>query len=105
MEGTSLSEALRQHAEIPPTFIQMVAVGEESGKIDYLLDKMGEAIDGEVEARLSRSISRITSYNVCYTKLLRPLVRQAPEEARLRDRDPLPAATAQPVRSRRRAVV
>ncbi len=57
VEGTSLSEALRQHAEIPPTFIQMVAVGEESGKIDYLLDKMGEAIDGEVEARLSRSLS------------------------------------------------
>jgi general secretion pathway protein F len=57
VEGTSLSEALRQHAEIPPTFIQMVAVGEESGKLDYLLDKMGEAIDGEVEARLSRALS------------------------------------------------
>ncbi len=57
VEGTSLSEALRQHALIPPSFIQMVAVGEESGKIDYLLDKMGEAIDGEVEARLSRALS------------------------------------------------
>lgn len=57
VEGTSLSEALRQHAEIPPTFIQMVAIGEETGKIDYLLDKMGEAIDGEVEARLSRALS------------------------------------------------
>jgi len=57
VEGTSLSEALRQHAEIPPSFIQMVAVGEESGKLDYLLDKMGETIDGEVEARLSRALS------------------------------------------------
>ncbi|MGB6411584.1 MAG: type II secretion system F family protein, partial [Candidatus Deferrimicrobiaceae bacterium] len=57
VEGTSLSEALRQHALIPPSFIQMVAVGEESGKLDYLLDKMGEAIDGEVEARLSRALS------------------------------------------------
>jgi general secretion pathway protein F len=57
VEGTSLSEALRQHAEIPPTLIQMVAVGEESGKLDYLLEKMGEAIDGEVEARLSRALS------------------------------------------------
>jgi type II secretory pathway component PulF len=35
----------------------MVAVGEESGKLDYLLEKMGEAIDGEVEARLSRALS------------------------------------------------
>lgn len=57
VEGTSLSEALRQHAEIPPTLVQMVAVGEESGKLDYLLEKMGEAIDGEVEARLSRALS------------------------------------------------
>jgi general secretion pathway protein F len=57
VEGSSLSEALRQHALIPPSFIQMVAVGEESGKLDYLLDKMGEAIEGEVEARLSRALS------------------------------------------------
>jgi len=57
VEGSSLSEALRQHAEIPPTLVQMVAVGEESGKLDYLLEKMGEAIDGEVEARLSRALS------------------------------------------------
>lgn len=57
VEGSSLSEALRQHAEIPPTLIQMVAVGEESGKLDYLLEKMGEAIDSEVEARLSRALS------------------------------------------------
>ena len=57
VEGSSLSEALRQHAEIPPTLVQMVAVGEESGKLDFLLDKMGEAIDGEVEARLSRALS------------------------------------------------
>lgn len=57
VEGTSLSEALRQHALIPPSFIQMVAVGEESGKLDYLLGKMGEAIDGEAEARLSRALS------------------------------------------------
>jgi len=57
VEGASLSEALRHHAEIPPALIQMVAVGEESGKLDYLLEKMGEAIDGEVEARLSRALS------------------------------------------------
>lgn len=57
VEGTSLSEALRHHAEIPPTLVQMVAVGEESGKLDYLLEKMGEAIDGEVEARMTRALS------------------------------------------------
>lgn len=57
VEGSSLSEALRLHAEIPPTLVQMVAIGEESGKLDYLLDKMADAIDGEIEARLSRMLS------------------------------------------------
>lgn len=57
IEGSSLSEALRLHAEIPPTLVQMIAVGEESGKLDYLLDKMADAIDGEIEARLSRMLS------------------------------------------------
>ncbi|MGE5189248.1 MAG: type II secretion system F family protein [Gemmatimonadota bacterium] len=57
VEGSSLSEAMRVHAEIPPTLVQMVAIGEESGKLDYLLDKMADAIDGEIEARLSRMLS------------------------------------------------
>jgi type II secretory pathway component PulF len=35
----------------------MVAVGEESGKLDFILAKMADAIDGETEARLSRVLS------------------------------------------------
>ncbi|MBI5419929.1 MAG: type II secretion system F family protein [Deltaproteobacteria bacterium] len=57
VEGTSLSEALRAHAEIPPTLVQMVAVGEESGKLDFILGKMADALDGEIDARLSRMLS------------------------------------------------
>ncbi len=57
VEGTALSEALRVHAEIPPTLVQMIAVGEESGQLDFLLGKMADAIDGEMDARLSRLLS------------------------------------------------
>jgi type II secretory pathway component PulF len=57
VEGASLSEALRVHAEIPPTLVQMVAVGEESGKLDYILGKVADALDGEIEARMSRLLS------------------------------------------------
>jgi general secretion pathway protein F len=57
VEGTSLSEALRVHAEIPPTLVQMAAIGEESGRLDFLLGKMADAIDGEMDARLSRLLS------------------------------------------------
>lgn len=57
VEGARLSDALRVHAEIPPTLIQMVAVGEESGKLDFILAKMADAVDGEIETRLSRLLS------------------------------------------------
>jgi general secretion pathway protein F len=57
VEGAALSDALRAHAEIPATLIQMVAVGEESGKLDFILSKMADAIDGEIDARLTRVLS------------------------------------------------
>lgn len=57
VEGARLSDALRVHAEIPPTLVQMVAVGEESGKLDFILAKMADAVDGEIETRLSRLLS------------------------------------------------
>jgi general secretion pathway protein F len=57
VEGTSLSDALKAHAEIPPALIQMVAVGEESGKLDFMMGKMADALDEEIEARLSRLLS------------------------------------------------
>lgn len=70
VEGSSLSEALRLHAEIPPTLVQMIAVGEESGKLDYLLDKMADAIDGEIEARLSRMLSLLEPLIILFMGLV-----------------------------------
>ncbi len=70
VEGSSLSEALRVHAEIPPTLVQMIAVGEESGKLDYLLDKMADAIDGEIEARLSRMLSLLEPLIILFMGLV-----------------------------------
>lgn len=57
VEGYSLSEALKSFGEIPATLIQMVAVGEESGKLDYILEKMSDSLDGEIDARMSRLLS------------------------------------------------
>ena len=33
--------------------------------------KTAEAVDGEIRLSVEQSLYRITSYNVCYTKLLR----------------------------------
>ncbi len=57
VEGYSLSEALKSFGEIPATLIQMVSVGEESGKLDFILEKMSDSLDGEIEARMTRLLS------------------------------------------------
>jgi general secretion pathway protein F len=57
VEGATLSESLRLHPEIPPTLVQMVAVGEESGALGDLLYRSADAMDEETNARLSRLLS------------------------------------------------
>jgi len=57
VEGATLSESLRAHPEIPPTLVQMVAVGEESGALGDLLYRAADAMDEETNARLSRLLS------------------------------------------------
>jgi general secretion pathway protein F len=57
VEGSTLSDALRVHAEIPPALIQMVAVGEESGTLGDMLARGADAMDEETDARLSRLLS------------------------------------------------
>jgi type II secretory pathway component PulF len=57
VEGATLSDALRVHAEIPPALVQMVAVGEESGTLGDMLARGADAMDEETDARLSRLLS------------------------------------------------
>ncbi len=57
VEGQTLTEALRVHPEIPVTLIQMVSVGEDSGTLGDMLARGADAMDEEIEARLSRLLS------------------------------------------------
>lgn len=57
VEGTTLSEALRPHPEIPPALVQMVAIGEESGTLGEMLTRAADAMDEETNARLTRLLS------------------------------------------------
>jgi general secretion pathway protein F len=57
VEGTTLSDALRPHPEIPPALVQMVAVGEESGTLGEMLARAADAMDEETNARLTRLLS------------------------------------------------
>ena len=57
VEGATLTDALRAHPEIPISLIQMVSVGEDSGTLGDMLARGADAMDEEIEARLSRLLT------------------------------------------------
>jgi general secretion pathway protein F len=56
-EGESLADPLRRSQRIPSLFVNMVAVGEQTGDLEEMLLKVGQAYDVEVEMRLTRLMS------------------------------------------------
>jgi len=51
--GKSLNLALSRSAWFPPVFRQMVSVGEQSGDLEGMLNKIADAYEREVETRIS----------------------------------------------------
>jgi type IV pilus assembly protein PilC len=50
-QGEPIAKRMAEHAEVfPPMVTQMLAVGEETGAVDTMLDKVGDFYDQEVEA-------------------------------------------------------
>jgi type IV pilus assembly protein PilC len=48
--GNSLAGPLNQHDVFPPMVVQMIAVGEDTGALDQMLEKIAEFYDQEVES-------------------------------------------------------
>jgi type II secretory pathway component PulF len=48
-EGSGLSEPLKQSGVFPPIVVQMISVGEQSGKLDEMMPKVSQHYDLEVE--------------------------------------------------------
>jgi type IV pilus assembly protein PilC len=61
--GESISRPLEEHKVFPPMVVQMMAVGEETGALDELLDKIAMFYEQEVDATVS-----------ALTSLLEPLL-------------------------------
>ena len=57
--GDTLSRPLEQHEVFPPMVVQMIAVGEETGALDEMLDKIADFYDQEVEATVNALTSLI----------------------------------------------
>jgi type II secretory pathway component PulF len=47
--GSGLSEPLKQSGVFPPIVVQMISVGEQSGKLDEMMPKVSQHYDLEVE--------------------------------------------------------
>jgi len=62
-EGQSLASPLRASGEFPPVVVHMVEVGERSGEIEAMLEKVAQTYEEQVET----SVSRLTA-------LLEPLL-------------------------------
>jgi general secretion pathway protein F len=62
-EGQSLAQPLRASGEFPPVVVHMVEVGERSGEIEAMLEKVAQTYEEQVET----SVSRLTA-------LLEPLL-------------------------------
>ena len=48
--GQQMSWAMRKHQVFPPMVTQMIEVGEESGQISQMLDKVADFYDREVDS-------------------------------------------------------
>jgi type IV pilus assembly protein PilC len=57
--GESIAAPLARHPVFPPMVVQMMAVGEETGAIDEMLDKIADFYDQEVEATVNALTSLI----------------------------------------------
>lgn len=58
-KGNRISDALSGNDLFPATLVQMIGAGEETGKLDYVLDKVSVYYDREVENSLKTATSLI----------------------------------------------
>ena len=58
-EGETIAAPLSRHEVFPPMVVQMMAVGEETGALDTLLEKIADFYDEEVEAAVDSLTSLI----------------------------------------------
>ncbi|TDS31743.1 type II secretion system F family protein [Halanaerobium congolense] len=58
-EGSTLSEPLQESGEYPPMLVHMLSVGEETGAVGDMLNKVSKFYDRQVEAAVDGAISLI----------------------------------------------
>jgi type IV pilus assembly protein PilC len=65
-EGESIAGPLGSHAVFPPMVVQMLAIGEETGAVDTMLDKVAQFYDEEVAATVEALTSLIEPIMIAF---------------------------------------
>lgn len=52
-EGESIAEPLRRSGEFPPLVTQMIAIGEKTGELEKMLERIADAYDQQVQTRVA----------------------------------------------------
>lgn len=68
--GQSLSGPLAQHPVFPPMVVQMLAVGEDAGAMETMLEKISEFYDQEVEATTEALTSIIEPLLIAFVGIM-----------------------------------
>jgi type IV pilus assembly protein PilC len=63
--GESIHKPLQNHKVFPPMVVQMMAVGEETGALDEMLEKVGQFYEQEVEATVDSLTSLLEPALIC----------------------------------------
>ena len=58
-EGEKIADTLRKNAHFPPLVVQMVSVGEQTGKLGEVLEQISDYYEEEVEISTATLISVI----------------------------------------------
>ena len=69
-EGARLSDAAGRHGLMPDRTDRLLAVGEESGNLPEVFDRMAEAFEGEVSSRLKRALTLVEPIAIVAVGLL-----------------------------------
>ena len=64
--GNMLSEPLSHAKVFPPMVVRMIAIGERSGALEQLLEKIAEFYDSQVEAMIKSMTSLIEPLLICF---------------------------------------
>lgn len=65
-QGHSLSDPLAEHPVFPPMVTQMIAVGEDAGSLEIMLNKIADFYDQEVEAATEQLTAMIEPLMVAF---------------------------------------